>query len=290
MTSIKSGSTGLLLLFGGLSLAAVAIGALVCAQSGAPPGLWARNLATWLVGALAAAGLAAGIGPRVLPFVLWAAPLALGATFLGAGHDGVHRWIQAGPLNINVAQLVLPTAVVALAVLSNTARSAWLPALACLGILAWQPDASQATAFALAVVLVAVGCAATRPVKVAVALVSAALAAVAWLRPDPLQPVPEVEDVIELAAAQSPVLAVLAVAVLAALALAPAFGARRSSPDLLTAGAALTGLFALWAATPFLGHFPVPWVGLGPSAVLGAWLGVGLLAALMRRAAAAERP
>jgi hypothetical protein len=134
------------------------------------------------------------------------------------------------------------------------------------------------------------GCATTTTMKVAAALVSAALVAAAWLRPDPLQPVPEVEDIIELAAAQSPFLAGLALAVLAAVALAPAFAAQRSSPDLRAAGAALGGLFALWAATPFLGHFPVPWIGVGPSPVLGAWLALGLLAGLMRRRAAVSLP
>ena len=33
---------------------------------------------------------------------------------------------------------------------------------------------------------------------------------------------------------------------------------------------------------PAVGAFPVPLVGMGPSPILGAWLGVGLLAAAAR--------
>ena len=47
-------------------------------------------------------------------------------------------------------------------------------------------------------------------------------------------------------------------------------------------------LVGLWAALllgaaagPALGHFPTPLVGLGLSPILGAWLGVGLLCAVM---------
>ena len=33
---------------------------------------------------------------------------------------------------------------------------------------------------------------------------------------------------------------------------------------------------------PMFGAFPVPWVGMGMSPIVGGWLGVGLLAAAMR--------
>ena len=91
-----------------------------------------------------------------------------------------------------------------------------------------------------------------------------ALAAASWLRPDPLEAIPEVEGIVGLAYAVSPVLALLAVVVLVATLLAPAY-------------------FLTAAATTLFGAFPMPLLGVGMSPILGFWLGVGLLAATLRQ-------
>lgn len=278
----KDASLGLLVLFGTASLAAVGLGALICALSDMPAALWGRNLAAWLVGALLAWGVAASPS-RILPYLPWAAAAALAATFLGADQGGVHRWIAAGPLTINVAMLALPAAVVGLAAAPSLNRWAWLAALLCLGLLVLQPDASQATAFGGAVAIIAGARADGRKLKTALVLGCLALAAAAWLRPDPLAPVPEVEEIIELAAQRSLLLAGLAVALLAAVAAAPVAAARSSTPEVRLAATALGACLALWALTPAFGAFPVPLVGIGLSPILGAWLGVGVLASAMRR-------
>jgi hypothetical protein len=285
MARETSGSTRLLLLFGALSLAAVSLGAFVCARSGVPAGLWIRNVGAWVAGALAATRIAASAGRRTSQFILCATALALGATLVSTGEEGVHRWIQAGPLRVNVALLLLPAAVVALAALCNRARWSWLPALSALAILVAQPDASQATAFGAAIAIIVIGSANSAMVKGAMVAADVALIAASWLRPDPLQPVPEVEGVIALASSISPALAVLALALLIALAVAPALLVRRSQLDLRLAGMALSTCLAWWVAAPFLGQFPVPLVGIGLSPVIGSWLGVGVLAAMMRRQA-----
>jgi hypothetical protein len=276
------GRTGLLLVFGLASLAAVASGAVVCAASEVPAGLWIRNLAAWAVGALLAVGLsfAPGTAPRV---ALWAAPIALLASFLGPAPDGVHRWIDLGPMQLNAAMVVLPAAIVALAVSAKGSREPWLAALACLVLLAGQPDASQATTLAAIMALVALKTMEPPPVRAALAAASAGIAIVAWLRPDPLQPVPEVEQIIGLAYALSPGAAVAALLSLAATAAAPVLFTARASGAVRLAGLALGLCLLLWSATPFLGAFPVPLVGIGLSPILGAWLGVGLLAGRLAR-------
>lgn len=279
------GSARLLLLFGAASLGAVSVGALVCALSGVPAGLWVRNLAAWLVGGIVAAAVARIAGPRAVRVLPWIAAAALAATFLGPEQEGVRRWIAAGPLNMNVAMLVGPAAVVALAAAPRLDRWTWAAAFACLAILVLQPDASQATAFGLAMAFVASMRIERGTWRTAVAAGAILLAGAAWLRPDPLLPVPEVEEIIELARARSVFLAVAALALLAAAAVAPAWAVRGSQPEALPAGAALSVCLGLWAVTPFLGAYPVPLVGVGVSPVLGAWLGVGLLAGVMRRRA-----
>lgn len=272
----------MLLLFGGLSLAAVATGAAICAASGVPAALWVRNLVAWLVGALAAVAIARTARPGVLLVVLWAAPLALLATFLNPGQLGVHRWAALGPLSVNVAMLVTPAAVVALAGLASRRRWPWVAALLSLGLLCAQPDASQATALTTAVILIAAMTVREAAVRWSVIGATVALVALAWTRPDPLMPVPEVEDVVGLAFAWSPLAGVAASLLLVATAIAPAISVRSSPATRRTAGGALSLCLVGWAAMPLIGAFPVPFVGIGLSPILGAWLGVGLLAGVLR--------
>lgn len=280
---MRSDGGRLLAMFGAASLGAVAVGALVCALSGVPAGLWLRNLAAWVVGAMLAFGLAKGAGRRAVQVLPWLAAGALATTFVDAGQEGVHRWIGLGPLNINVAMLVLPAAVVALAAEPRPVLSVWPPALICLVIFLAQPDASQATAFGLALALVAALRAQGGAAKAALAACALVLVVLAWLRPDPLAPVPEVEDILALAAGHSPLLAMSALALLAAVAAVPILASRRGALEVRIAGLALGACLALWTLTTFFGAFPVPLVGVGLSPVIGAWLGVGLLADLLRK-------
>jgi len=269
----------LITIFAAASLSAVVLGGLVCALSDIPSAIWLRNLAAWLVGALAAVGLAVRARPGWLPVLLVAAPAALAATFLGDGLHGVHRWIETGPLRLNAAMLVLPTLVVALSCAHGLWR--WGAALASLVLLVLQPDASQATALAAAA-LVALRGAGPALARVVVVAASVGLAAVAWLRPDPLAPVPEVEGILGLATQASPFLALASLASLIATAMAPGLATRRAAPDLRLAAAALTACLGVCTLAPFLGAFPVPFMGVGPSPILGTWLGMGLLAGLIR--------
>lgn len=277
------GPARLLVVFGLVSLVTVGLGAWVCAASGVPAGSWVRNLVAWGVGAVLAAGLAfAGGRPISLAIALAAAPIGLAATFLNPDQQDVHRWIDAGPLHVNVAMLLLPAAVVALAGLGRELRWPWAAALAAMALLVLQPDASQATTLAAAASLIALGSAGRPILRFGVIAVAAALTAVAWLRPDPLQPVAEVEQILGLAFEISPLLAGIAGLLLVAVANAPTFLARPASRDIRLAGAALGLCFLLWAGMPFLGAYPVPFVGIGMSPIVGAWLGVGLLAGLAR--------
>ena len=277
--------SGLLIAFGLLSLTLVVAGIFVSVESGAPASAGARNAGAWIAGALAAAGLSALKRRDVLQVALWAAPAGLAASLLGPGVQDVHRWVTLGPLHLNVAMLLLPAAVVALAVLCTTGASAWVAGLAALVLLVVQPDASQATTLAAVSVLVAFAALRRTPARMALVVgIAAALAGMAWLRPDPLEPIAEVEGILGLALGLSPWLATAAGLLLAGVAAAPVVWGARGSPIERRAGAALGLCFLLWAATPFLGAFPVPLMGLGMSPIIGAWLGVGLLAGLREAA------
>lgn len=272
-------------LFAAVSLAAVALGALVCAMSGVPASLRGRNLAAWVVGALAAMALASWAGRRAPYLAVAVAMLGLCASLFDSGLEGVHRWLQVGPVRVNAAMLLSPSLVVATAVLAGRGWWGWLPAMLALVILAMQPDAAQATALALAVcALVAVRKTDRLAVRGAVAMGAIIIAGWSWTRPDHLTPVPEVEEIIQLAASQSLVLAAAGVILLAALAATPILATRGRQPDVLAAaGAALSALLTGWVTAPVLGAFPTPLIGVGLSPVLGVWFGIGLLAALDHR-------
>lgn len=272
----------LLLVFGAFSFALIGLGAWVCAESGVPTGSWVRNLIAWAVGAVLATGLAfvAGRGAS-LSVALLAAPVGLAVTFLNPDQQGVHRWIDVGPVHANAAMLLLPSAVVALGGLAGGRRWPWLATGAAMILLALQPDASQALALGCAAGLIAM--LAVRPLglRLAILVALAALAALAWFRPDPLGSVAEVEELVDLAFKFSPLAGTGVLILLAATAAAPAVAVRSNASSLTAASLGLCACLLIWAVAPWLGAFPVPFAGIGMSPIVGAWLGVGLLAGMV---------
>jgi hypothetical protein len=269
------------LLFAAFSLIAVLTGFWVAHLHGAPNRVWMMNLAAWAVGAALAVLMSRG-GPRLVPAWPVVAFAALAATFVSPGLSGVHRWIGLGPLRLNAAELFLPATLAGLTIRSWTTL---VPTLAAAILLAVQPDASQAVALAASSMAALMMTGRVSPGRIAAALLVATTAVVACLRPDPLAPVPEVEGILQLAMAVSPVLAALAVLSLAGAVLSPLLLARSGASSAVRAAAvSLTTYLALSALAPALGAFPVPLVGMGVSPILGAWLGLGALMGLPRRA------
>lgn len=264
-----------------LSLATVAVGCAVAATHGVAAGSWTRNLAAWAVGA-GVAWVAAARKLR-LSGVLLIAPLALAATLLNPGQEGVHRWIDVGPVHLNAAAMLLPAAVVSLAAFADK-RWSWLAGAGMLGLLVLQPDASQAAALGAGMIVVLASLRGPVLLRAGGALATVLAVVAACIRPDPLAPVPEVEGIIELAWASSPVAAAAAVALLAATALLPLRLAR------WTAALPLAACLTVQALAPAFGAFPVPLVGIGMSPILGFWLGAAALAASARSPVNAERP
>jgi hypothetical protein len=263
---------------GALMLCAIGAGAWACALADIPAAVWGRNPGAWLVGGLAAILVQRGGHGMIVLFPLLALVL-LGSTFLGPEQSGVHRWLGLGPLSVNAAMLMLPAAVVALASLGGTARWPWLVALACMALLVAQPDRSQAIAFGAAGVWIALRGVRGRTFQAAIIVATVLLVAAALLRPDPLEPVPEVEGIFQLALAVSPPLAAIGLVSLMAFSMSPAWMMRAASPENLRAGEALSLYFLVAAVMPFMGAYPVPLVGVGVSPVLGGWLAIGALLA-----------
>lgn len=278
-------AASLLAIFGLASLAAVLTGIAVCSVSGVPFALGLRNLAAWGIGGIAAVVMAFTVRRTALPVFLWLLPAGLVASFLSPDLEGVHRWLALGPIQANVAMLLGPAAVVAFSArMDFWPRGSWLAFLAALALTVAQPDASQATALVVVALTAAWSFHARPRSRLILAALVVAAAAWAWLRPDPLAPVPHVEGVIGLAFTQSPSMGGLALALLVLTGLSPMIAA--TSPTARLSAVCLCLFLLAWSLAPFLGAFPVPFLGMGPSPIVGAWLGVGLLAALLRRQAA----
>ena len=259
--------------FGIASLLTIALGAVVMAQADIPLGIWIRNPIAWLLAGAVALLLASRgwLGA-------WLAPVALiiiALSLIGPDQQGVHRWLNLGPIQLNAAALVLPAAI---ATFMRTPVVVAISAFAIIaGLLAWQPDISQLAAFALAATLLSTARWGLKGAGVAL-LLSAGAIALCLSRPDPLAPVLHVEGIFALAWSQSPVLAVAMAVSLALTALSPLLR-RKSAPGAL----ALTTYFAATSLAVLLGANPVPLAGYGLSFVIGWWFGFACLCVPIRR-------
>ncbi|HEX8831700.1 MAG TPA: hypothetical protein VF705_11060 [Longimicrobium sp.] len=259
--------------------------------SGVSAAAWGQNLAACVIGILLCLALAR---PRASPRREAAFPLAavlalafLAATWLDPGVDGVHRWVRLGPVSVHVGALVLPFVLATLAELERAGRTraSMLLSLATALLLVLQPDAAQATAFAAGAVVLLLprspedGRGWMRLVPLL------ALAALSWLRKDPLAPVPHVEGIVGLAMERGTGWGAAAVASLLLLPV-PFFAARGEGHG--RAGLAIGAYVLVTILAPALGHFPVPVLGQGASPIIGYFAAIGLLRRLQPGPAARE--
>lgn len=184
--------------------------------------------------------------------------------------DEPQRWLGGGGLRLYVSAMVLPPVILLLArALHLTAAGPlWVPLAmtAMVGALAAQPDASQATAFALACGIPL--CTAPGRPLAKVVMLATLIAGVAWAwrQPDPLLPVPHVEGVLDLARAAGPLALVAAIASLA-LPLVVLFQRSWHSGD---AGLLAVGIY--FGAIDVLASrqlTPMPLLGFGAGPIVG---------------------
>jgi cell division protein FtsW (lipid II flippase) len=283
-TFIANRSRYSIAIFSIASLVAIAAGCMAMAKSGIATSTWLRSVAAWVVGAAMAWLLArygkarsASIGAILLTIA------ALIATLCAPAVDGVHRWLDIGPLHVNAAALFLPALIAGLAAVRIARPMGVAMALLAATILLAQPDASQLTSFAIAASILFARSTIAQRWKVFALLIAAVFTISGWMRPDALQPVAEVEKIFAMCVAVSPILAFIAGLALAAAALAPLARSAPTGRPARDAAVALAAYFVTVSIAPFVGWFPVPLVGLGMSFPVGWWLGMGLLLVIGRR-------
>ena len=254
--------------------AGIAAGIVWLILRGASPVMPAINLLAAAIGVTAVIPLARAMQARVqtldviavLSCVAIAAPLLFGPRV-----EGIARWVELGPVRLEPAMIVLPLALILHA---RDPRQTSTVALALTALaLAFQPDRSMATVLAATVFVLALlqgGLAAWGLVAWSIAT-----AAMAFARPDPLAPVPFVENVLNDAFAHG-LASGLVMTLAAGLVVLPAAIARSTMPAARIAFATCWGFLL---AASVVGPFPTPVLGFGASGVLGYVLSLAALTA-----------
>ena len=264
--------------------AAVAIGMAYMEAAGAPSRYLLVNLAAlvlgatfWLALGATASSRPAGAGPAVLALSV---PLLLTALF-GVAADGASRWVDLGPLSVQVSLIVLPVMIILSARRPDPVGTAGMIVAAL--ALALQPDRAMAGAVLAALLALLLAA----PGRLPAASAAASALALGWtlLTPDSVGASAFVDKILYTAFDVHP-LAGAAVLAGAAILLVPALAAARAGwsdrAPLLAFGACWSAVIAAAA----LGNYPTPLVGYGGSAVLGYLLSVALLPGGARAAAA----
>ncbi|MEV4779957.1 hypothetical protein [Burkholderia sp. LMU1-1-1.1] len=261
--------------FSGLT---VLTGAMAIAATGGAASLWLRNPVMWCVTVALCAGVRRLRMPPAWVATVMIAALAL-SILVGPNQAGVHRWLAVGPVQLNVAALIMPSAILLMdrGIRRNGQPGYALAALGAAAMLAWQPDMSQLTALIAAAVMWTVAQRRLRSLIVIVPIALLALLICAG-RPDPLDSVPHVEGIFHLAAEVSPMLPFFGGTCLLLTSLSPL--AFANDVDKRPAAAGLAAYFLVSGFAWLYGAFPVPLAGYGISFILG-WL-IGATALVMK--------
>ncbi len=267
-----------LLAFVVLSGLTVLAGTVAIMATGGAASLWLRNPVMWGVTVALCAGLRRLSMPPPSIVAVMIAALAL-SILVGPSQSGVHRWLAVGSVQLNVAALVMPCAILLIdrGIRMTGHPSYAIAVLVMAAMLAWQPDMSQLTALIAAVAIWVV---AQRRLQLLLWVVPMALLTllICAVRPDPLESVPHVEGIFHLAAEVSPILALCGGLCLLLTSLSPLVLADDMSKRPAAAG--LAAYFLVSGFAWMYGAFPVPLAGYGISFILG-WL-IGATALVMK--------
>ncbi|MGI0493098.1 hypothetical protein ACN4EG_15045 [Alkalinema pantanalense CENA528] len=192
-----------------------------------------------------------------------------------AGFEGVpNRWLLFWGMRLYVAPIVLP---LTLFLFATAARFTKVDAVAIAIVaiaLMIQPDAAQATAFSLAMVLILARRFQQFRLRWAIAVLLLSCPIVTWQLPDLLAPVRYVEGVFQVAGEVSPLLFILAIICVSF----PIVGLVWSSYQQRTLAALAIAIYysALLMQAP-LQLTPVPLLGFGAGPILGYFMVAGVL-------------
>lgn len=209
---------------------------------------------------------------HLLPLVL---ALSLFIPLLASGHGNPERWLVLGGVRLYVAPLVLPILLYLLGASAIRTPGLYAASVASAAIaLVLQPDASQMSAFALAMLVLLIASSARFTLRLALLVVLLFCAVVVWRMPDSLAPVRYVEGIFGIAAEAS-LFALIAALLFAAL---PVAAFTLTAWVTRSSGALAVAVYyaSLFAQAP-LQVTPVPLLGFGAGPILGYFLVAGIV-------------
>lgn len=270
-----------------LSAPAILVGALAMKDHGYKTSVWGQNIGVWAVCSMLlfihgrnARKFQNGSRRAVGMLLICSTLILVALPLFRAGLEGVHRWIVVGGIRLHPGAFAIPLflGLARFAGREFGARLVDVLALMMGALLIAQPDAAEATGFIAAMLVLVVKRGRGGVSTALVAILGAFMLICAWVRADPLGPVPHVEGIIGLASELSPILGFAAMAALA-LALLPFFTAEKPFPDSdwAVSAKALGCYFAGKLAATLGGHFPVPLAGYGASEIIGYFIALACI-------------
>ena len=212
---------------------AVGIGSLVMHLQGVAPLIYGQNIAALVLGGIVSILCLSEprrLNPRGSRYLLFLSLCGLCCSFAFSGTGGVHRWIEIGPLSLNVAFIFLPIALIAvtpMVFLRGQFRKPW------------------AVGFVLLLLLTIL----------------------AWIKSDSLEPVDYVEGILGMARDCGQFYWLAGVVSLLVLFVPFAIGAAKQERRAFCVGGAMFYLGALLSSA--IGAYPVPVMGYGVSPIIG---------------------
>ena len=266
-------------------LPALFVGVLVMQRSGVSSSIWGQQLAVGLILTIACVMIsvrrrstADRKSQRWAVIAAAAALLMLAFTLLNPGVNGVRRWISVGPVQLHAGFVALPVLIILASANSRSenSRALWITGVSIMiaaAVLGFQPDASQAIAFAIAVLVVLVQRRSTSRIDWIAAAVCVGASALALSRPDSLEAIPYVEGIVRLAALSGA--AWLAAAIVALMLLPLPFVVHSMKHHDHHEGLGLAAYSVTVCIAAFVAPFPVPILGYGLSPILGYLVALG---------------
>lgn len=249
----------------------VLMGAAIMHMNQVPMTVYLQNILVLIIGSfLAMIYISRGIklSVKTVFVLILLGILALCAAFLFPGMEGVHRWIKIGPMNINLAFIVLPLLLIGLNVLLEMGKLgfSYICILVIAALLFLQPDASMITAFSAAILWLMFHNNKKKLLPCILAIVLIGLSAVSWLNLDSLAPVSYVEDILLLAKESGTIYLIFSLLFIV-ITLCPFWWKAAQPHKTLSIG--LGVFFIIVNLSTFLGNFPVPLMGYGVSPIIG---------------------
>lgn len=218
------------------------------------------------------AGKALPIPRQVRNSILILVPMLIGlaACFAFSEAGNPSRWLKFGGIRLYFSAAVLPLALYVFARLHWRLGFSGIGSVALFSVfvllLAAQSDLSQVLAFTLAAIFIVWHRADSLLLKAGGSAVWAVLCYWCWQQADPLQPVPYVEGVIQLAASAGSIAMIAAIISVALLPVGLFFvGIKRSMPELIP----IALYYIVIMICAYRGLTPMPLLGFGAGPVLG---------------------